>query len=246
MKKKSLGIIGFGRFGQLVAKNLKDHFTIFASNRTDKRKEAKRVGVAYTGIKECAGKDIVVLCVPISSFEDVLEQIAPFLKRGALVVDVCSVKERPVRAMKKLVPEKCECIGTHPLFGPDTAKNSIKGKSIVLCPVRTKKTENIIKFLENLGLEVTMVTPKEHDKQMAKSLALIHLFGKALLEVGIEDIELTTPTHDKLMDLVKIVRNDTEQLFEDMHIYNRFTPGIRKSLIEKLAEINDNLNAKKK
>ena len=98
-KKKSLGIIGLGRFGQLAAKHLKEHFRVFASDCTDKAREANKLGVSFTSVGACAGKDIVLLCVPISSFERVLKQIVPFLKKGALVLDVCSVKEEPAKAM---------------------------------------------------------------------------------------------------------------------------------------------------
>jgi hypothetical protein len=35
-------------------------------------------------------------------------------------VDVCSVKERPIRWMQELLPEDVDILGTHPMFGPTT------------------------------------------------------------------------------------------------------------------------------
>lgn len=242
--RKSLGIIGFGRFGQIASKHLTKYFRVFVSDCIDKRKEARIIGVKFASLEECATKDIVLLCVAISDFEDVLKQIIPFLKDGSLVIDVCSVKEKPVKTMEKLVPKECECIGMHPLFGPDTVKNGLKGKKIVLCPIRTEHLIHVKKFLSELGLSVIISTPEEHDKQMAKSLALIHLLGRVLCKVGANPVEMTTPTHKMFIDLINIVRNDSEQLFVDMQIYNRFTQKTRKVLLQELIKIDGELNAK--
>lgn len=242
--RKSLGIIGFGRFGQLAAEHLTKYFRVFVYDCFDKRKESKRIGVNFAGLKECATKDIVLLCVAISDFEDVLKQIVPFLIDGALVIDVCSVKEKPVMIMEKLIPKECECVGMHPLFGPDTVKDGLKGKKIVLCPIRIKHLSHVEKFLSELGLSVIISTPEEHDKQMARSLALIHLLGRGLCKVSPNPVEMTTPTHKMFIDIIEIVRNDSEQLFVDMHIYNKFAQKTRRVLLQELIKIDGELNAK--
>ena len=242
--RKTLGIIGFGKFGQITAKHLTKYFRVFVSDCIDKRKEAGRIGVNFASLEECATKDVVLLCVAISDFEDVLKQIVPFLKDGALVIDVCSVKEKPVKIMEKLVPKECECIGMHPLFGPDTIKSGLKGKKIVLCPIRTEKLVHVKRFLSELGLSVIVSTPKEHDKQMAKSLALIHLLGRGLCRVGVNQVEMATPTHKMFIELVNFVRNDSEQLFIDMQIYNRYARKTRKALLQELIKIDGELDGK--
>lgn len=242
MSGHSVGIIGFGRFGQYVAKCLKDNFAVVVTNRTDRRKEAKRIGVRYTDQKECAKQDIVILCLSISSIEEVLNDVAPFLKKGALVLDTCSVKEYPVAVMQKIIPQYCECIGTHPLFGPDTTKNGIEGKKIALCPIRTKRLGRVVSFLEKIGLETIVLTPEEHDRQMARSLALIHFFGNALSKIDIKSVDVATATHERLKELVTIVENDSDQLFFDMHHYNRFTQEVRRKLIDELVSIDKRLS----
>ena len=100
------------------------------------------------------------------------------------------------------------------------------------------------KFLTGLGLTVVIATPEEHDRQMARSLALIHLLGKALLKTGVENVEMATPTHARLMELIDIVRNDPEQLFVDMQTRNRFSKKVRKALIKELMRIDGELDAK--
>ncbi|MFX1252303.1 MAG: prephenate dehydrogenase/arogenate dehydrogenase family protein [Promethearchaeota archaeon] len=242
VKNESLGIIGFGRFGMLAARYLKSYFDVFVSDISDKKAQAEEIGVSFVDIKECAKKNIVLLCVPISQLKNILIEINPFLKEGSLLLDVCSVKEKPVNSIKKIIPKYCECIGTHPLFGPDTIESGLEGKKIVLCPIRTKKLEKVVTFLQKLGLEVIISTPEEHDEQMARSLALIHLLGRALLNIGVERNNMATPTHERLMELVDIVRNDPNQLFLDMQTKNRFAANTRKALIKQLVEIDDELD----
>jgi prephenate dehydrogenase len=237
---QSIGIIGFGRFGQLAAFQLKKHFQVFTYDKNDKRKIAEKIGIKFVDLKDCATKNIVLLCVPISNFEDVLNQITPYLN-NSLVIDVCSVKEEPVNIMKKIVPKDCECIGSHPLFGPDTVKNGLKDKKIVLCPVRITRLKEIKDFLAELGLKVIISTPEEHDKQMAKSLGLVHLIGRSLYKIGVNNVEMTTPSHEMFIELVNIVKNDSKQLFFDMQHYNRFSKEIRKKLLRELIKIDGEL-----
>lgn len=239
--KKSVGIIGFGRFGELVASHLKKYFTVCVSDSADKEERAARLGVQFTSFEACAGKDIVVLCVPISAFENVLEEIYPVLKSDALLCDVCSVKEEPVQAMQKMVPKRCECVGMHPLFGPDSAKHGIHGKKIVLCPVRTGRLESVTNFLQHLGLHVEIVSPEEHDRQMAQSLALLHFLGTAVSDIQTGEISLTPPTYELFTELLDRIKHDGNQLLRDMHLHNRFAPETRKELIERLIEIDHEL-----
>jgi len=239
---KTLGIIGFGRFGQLAANHLKHHFEVYVYDCNDKKRKAELLNVEFTDFKECAQCDIVVLCVPISSFQMVLEKTIPYLKKGATLFDVCSVKEEPVQLMKRLIPDECNCFGTHPLFGLDTAKNDLKNKKIVICPIRSKKIKDIESFLSDLGLDVIKISPEEHDRQMAKSLALIHFLGRALENIQVEKVKTTTPTHEMFMELVEIVKNDSKQLFIDMHKYNKYASEIRKKLICELMSIDEELD----
>ena len=148
---KSVGIIGFGRFSQLSAKYLKRYFRVYVNDCFNKKIEAKDMGVFFSSFEKCATQDVVLLCVPISEFEDIVKKLVPFIKKESLVIDVCSVKEKPVKIMRQVLPKKCECIGTHPLFGPDTDEDGLNGKKIVLCPIRTNRLTQIKKFLSEIG-----------------------------------------------------------------------------------------------
>ena len=73
MQEKKIGIIGFGRFGKLIARILKSkfadvHILAFAWKR---KKLGISQGVEFTTLNEVCNSDVVIPCVPISSFEEV-------------------------------------------------------------------------------------------------------------------------------------------------------------------------------
>ena len=65
----------------------------------------------------------------MQKLEPVLKEVAPFIKPGALVVDVASVKVKPTGWMEQHVPAHADIVGLHPLFGPQSGKNGIAGLS---------------------------------------------------------------------------------------------------------------------
>ncbi|MFH1849582.1 MAG: prephenate dehydrogenase/arogenate dehydrogenase family protein [archaeon] len=235
-----IGIIGFGRFGKLAARHLKADFYVVASSRTDRGAEARRMGVAFAPVEDAASQDIVILSVPISAMEATLKRIGPHLKAGATVIDTCSVKEVPVSLMQKHLPEHVRILGTHPLFGPDSAAKTLAGRKIVLCPVRIDERP-IAAYLRKKGLEVIVATAEEHDRAIAHSLNFVHLIGRAMIELGVGPQDIDTVGYNALLKILNSVQNDSMELFRDMNKYNRFAAGIRKRLIRTLQGIDESL-----
>jgi prephenate dehydrogenase len=240
VRPQHLGIIGFGRFGQLVAHYLRGILDILVYDIEDRSAKAREQGVKWATAEECAACDAVVFAVPISKFEGSLTALAPHFTEGAIIIEVCSVKEGPIAAMERFVPEHCSCIGTHPLFGPDSASTSLEGRLMAICPVRTRpgELERFIDFLRAFGIVPMVVEPAEHDRQMAHSLTLVHFLGKSLEDIDVECVELKTPTHDMFLKLVAIVRNDSHELMLDIHRHNRYARQVRRDLIKDMQRID--------
>jgi len=232
-----IGIIGFGQLGQFIAKHLSKNFEVFAADKVDRTKEADEIGTKFVSCNEAASKDIVIVSVPISKFEEVMNNIKGSLKKGSLLIDVCSVKAKPAKIMDKLVPEGVEIIATHPLFGPQSGANGIKGLKIVLCPIRTTKLEQVGKLLENSGLKVIVTTPEDHDRQMAKTAILSHFIGRALVEMDISEPLITEPSFGKLIELKNMLQEDSFELFRDIQQNNEFSGETRKEFFAALEKI---------
>jgi len=169
-----IGIIGFGRFGKLMASYLAKDFNVLAYNRSNKTEAIQKVGASPGSFSQVCGQPIVILAVPISYMQDTLKAAAPHLKKDALIADVCSVKILPIQWMKTLLPDSVSILATHPMFGPDSAAASLKGRKIVLCPerIKTASYKRIITYLESKELVVIEATPEAHDRKIALSLVV--------------------------------------------------------------------------
>ena len=81
--------------------------------------------------------------------------------------------------MTDILPHTVSILATHPMFGPDSAADSLQDRKICLCRVRVpEKQYNRIKtYLTSKGLIVIEATAQEHDKQIATSLSLTHFMA---------------------------------------------------------------------
>lgn len=235
-----IGIIGFGRFGKLVAHYLSQDFAVYVYTRSDKDDKISETGARPAPLGTVCRQKIVIPCVPISTFTDNLKAIAPLLEPETIVIDVCSVKEYPVQWMQEELPESVSILATHPMFGPDSAAEALQDRKICLCPVRIpeSKYRKIKEYLISRGLIVIEATPAEHDEQIATSLSLTHLIGRTLSECGAKPLDIDTEGYKRLIHILEVVERDTWQLFQDMHRYNPYAKQKRIEFMDKLQEIN--------
>jgi prephenate dehydrogenase len=238
-----IGIIGFGRFGELTARYLAEDFDVLVFNRTDKSEEIKAIGGRAASLRSICQQKIVILCVPISTLKDVLREIGPLLKRDVLVVDVCSVKVYPTQWMKELLPETVSILATHPIFGPDSASDSLKDRKIFLSPIRIgkKQYQKIKTYLASKELVLIESTPEDHDEQIAISLALTHFIGRTLSEYGAARLGIDSEGYKRLLHILEVVEHDTWQLFYDMHRYNPYAKEKRAAFMQAMQKINEQI-----
>jgi len=241
----SIGIIGFGRFGDLTARYLSKDFSVVVSTRSEKDKEIGACGAKPVDLETACRQKIVILCMPISAMRETLGRVSPLLSPGTIVVDVCSVKVYPVKWMNELLPSTVSILPTHPMFGPDSAADGLKGRKIVLCPeserIQKKSYEKIRTWMESKGLEIIETTAEEHDEKIAVSLSLTHFIGRSLSAFGARDLDIDTEGYKRLMHILGVVSHDTWQLFEDMNTYNPYAKQKRQAFMDAMANINERL-----
>jgi prephenate dehydrogenase len=241
-----IGLIGYGRFGKLTVQNLSPEMNVVVHTRDPgKQEDIEQAGGRPVSLAEACGCGIVILCVPISAMQETLQQIAPLLAPGTLVVDVCSVKVLPVRWMKEMLPAGADILATHPMFGPDSANSSLLGHKIVLCAERVapQRYDKIKQWLIGKGLVVIEATPDEHDRKIAVSLALTHFIGRALSEFGAAPLDIDTEGYKRLLHILGVVQNDTWQLFEDMNQFNPYAEEKRNDFLRAVKRVNDHLRS---
>jgi prephenate dehydrogenase len=243
-----IGIIGFGRFSELMARYLSKDFTVRIATRKDRRQEILATGGSQVPLEDVCAMEYIILSVPISAMKGVLSDIAPLLNPRATVLDVCSVKEVPVRLMKDLLPESVSILPTHPMFGPDSAAESLEGKKIVLCRERIadEKYQGIKTYLASKGLTLIETTAADHDRQTARSLALTHFIGRALSAIKASPQDIDTEGYKRLLHILEVVENDTWQLFLDMHAYNAHAKPARKAFMNAMTNLHEQLEEAEK
>jgi len=241
-----IGVIGFGRFGQLTTRYLARDFEVRVYNRSDRREAIRQAGAVPADLAEACRQPVVVLCIPISRMREMLTTIAPMLAPGAIVMDVCSVKTLPVQWMEQLLPESVSILATHPMFGPDSAADSLEQRKMVLCPVRIPEDaySKITAYLKRQGLVLIETTAGNHDRQIAVTLALTHFIGRSLSAFGAGELEIDTEGYKRLRHILGVVENDTWELFEDMHRYNPFATDARDHFLGAMVDIHDRLTGK--
>jgi len=219
--KMDLRIIGAGRFG-----------TYFAG-------QLQRVGYRV-GLGE-ATAPLVLYAVPIRALERAILDTRDTLGPDTIVADVCSVKMIPCDLLTRLLPGR-SIVGTHPLFGPDSAPVSCAGQRVAVCSLGDPRAVACVEEVyARLGLNIVRCTPEEHDSQVARSQFLTHFIGRGALGAGIERLALSTRTHEALMDIVDVVGHDSMELFEDMAALNPKVPEVRAQFLAALRSIDERL-----
>ncbi len=234
----TIGLVGFGGFGRLIAQELWHGCPIRICDPAYTRAtlpDGRRVPME--GLAEVAQCDIVVLAVPVARMAHVCRVLAPHLRPGTLVLDVGSVKVAPMRDMRAFLPPHVEILGTHPLFGPQSAKDGVSGRKIALCPERGTGWRRVAAFLKARGLEVIVTTAQEHDRELAMVQGLTHLIGKVLTDLGPLPERMTTASFDLLREAVGMVQDDPPTVLHAIEVANPYASEVREAFFARADEL---------
>jgi len=169
----------------------------------------------------------------VQALASVIDAIVPHLRPGTLVADVASVKVRPIALMQERLPTSVDIVGLHPLFGPQSGRDGIRGLPIVVCPVRPADTAAVIDFLANrLELTVSVQSAEEHDRAMAHVQALTHFVAAALAKMSLPETPIVTPSYAHLRKFVDMVRFDSPLLYEAIQCENPYAGEVRASFVQ--------------
>lgn len=243
--KQTLGVIGVGAFGEFMLRYLIPYFQVRVYDRgRDLAPVAALYNVETCDLLSVCASDVLVLCVPVVRMEEVLAEICPYLRKGQLVVDLCSVKVRPVDLALSMLPKGVEYISLHPLFGPQSGKSGIHGMTVTLCDVgRSLRTECIRNFLSGtLGVKVYECSPEEHDREMAYVQGLTHMIAKVFSRMDVPEIHQKTKTYTLLDEMVEMIRYDSEELFLAIQRDNPFVKGTTEAFFQAVRELEARLS----
>ena len=217
----NVGIIGFGRFGKILAAILQKGFDVFAF---DHKPITDMNGIHFTSLKKVIQSETIFICVPIRALKNVIISIKNNINPKSTIIDVCSVKLFPKKIMEKYLPNNIGYIATHPLFGPDSFQTN---KNLKMMAYPEKDIYNLFNFWKQFfsgqGIEIINIDPDTHDKLAANSQGITHFLGRSLKEFGAKRSIIDTAGYRNLLDLVNQTCNDTLELYEDLQTYNPYT-----------------------
>ncbi len=220
---------GSGKMGRWFANFLlKEGKEVIITGRNQKKLlEAKRqLGVEATtnNVEAVKSADTILISVPIDNFEEVVEQISPYMRPEQVIIDITSIKVFPVETMHKHIKAGLT-LGTHPVFGPGA--KGIANQNFVLTPTNKRErtlAQKVRGYLETRGAKVTLMSPQEHDEIMAVILGLAHFIAivsaDTLLSFDkLKQMEaISGITYKVLLTLVESVISEDPELYASLQM----------------------------
>ncbi|MBI4745706.1 MAG: prephenate dehydrogenase/arogenate dehydrogenase family protein [Deltaproteobacteria bacterium] len=179
------------------------------------------------------GADLVVVATPVASMAEMMKKIAPYLKEGALVTDVGSVKGAVVKEAEKLIPSGVYFIGGHPIAGTEESgvcaafPTLFEKNRCILTP--TAKTERealkkVKEIWEAAGSEVILMDAEKHDSILAAVSHLPHVIAYSLVNTvdDVKDFEESILSYSAggFRDFTRIASSSPE-MWRDICLLNR-------------------------
>jgi prephenate dehydrogenase len=237
-----VALVGYGRFGRALGSLLVESGMGYrALDPFAGVPEAHRA----TSLPELvAGAELVVVAVPVPHLPAVLQDLRPHLRPSQLVLDVGSVKVKPVQALAEALGSEIPWVGTHPLFGPLSLAMAERPLRVVICPnpLHPEAAGRARRFYERLGCEIVEQTPESHDRVMAHTHALTFFVAKGMIDAGTGlEVPFAPASFKALARTIEIVRSDAGHLFVAIQRENPFASEARGELLKALEEIHEQL-----
>lgn len=229
---KTVGIVGGGSFGQLLAEKLDGKVEVLLSSRSRQTRWS-------ASLAEVAQADYLILAIPLTAYAAVLSELKSHLGSQTIIVDVCSVKVEPIELIRQILPD-VKVVATHPLFGPESAAQSVQDHTVVLCPDVSDQEELAVieVFVQSLGLKIVRMSAEEHDAQMAVVQGLTFFIARALKNTGIHQQKLETPSFRRLLHLAELEEHHSDDLFYTIQNGNPQTKAAREAFTQALVDLN--------
>lgn len=231
--KLKIAVVGFGNFGQFLARTLaRQGHTLLAHSRSDHSEVARSLGVSFFRDPHdlCEEHpDVVLLCTSILSTDAVLHSLpVERLRRNTLFVDVLSVKEFPKNLFLQLLPPQFDILCTHPMFGPESGKHGWTGLPFVYEKVRigdsngrAERCERFLEIFEREGCRMVEMSCADHDENAAEIQFLTHTVGRILAKLDLKSTPINTKGYETLLDLVENTCSDSFELYNGLFMYNK-------------------------
>ena len=257
MSFKHVSIIGLGLIGGSMGMILYRSKIAGRVRGYDLAPEVGREALARRAVHElapdlpaaAAGADLVILAVPVERIPEVTAQIAPHLKKGAILTDVAATKARLAAIIPPLLPPGVYYVGGHPMAGMErsgiTAADPFLFENAVylLTPAENiprKVRQRLVAMVRAAGGIPHFLPPAEHDLMAAAVSHLPHLVAAALVNTAFR-VEKDRPGTMALA--AGGFRDSTRIALGSSVLWREIFRSNRRPLLQVLATFQEELNA---
>lgn len=232
-----LGLIASSMFWAMKRGGLAGHVTGYARS-AETRDTARRIGLCDTVCETLAeavtDADLVVLAVPVGVMGDLAAEIAPYLKQGATVTDVGSVKGQVITDVAPHIPGGVHFVPAHPLAGtehsgPESGFATLfDNRWCLIVPSEgsaPEAVETLSRYWRGLGSNVDVMEPDHHDLVLAVTSHCPHLIAYTMVGVAddlrrVTDSEVIKYSAAGFRDFTRIAASDPT-MWRDVFLSNK-------------------------
>jgi len=232
-----LGLIASSMYWAIKRGGLASHVVGYArsANTRDVAREIGLCDEVVDSLEEAVkGADLVVLAIPVGAMDQVAEDISPYLKPGATITDVGSVKRAVIETVAPHLPKNVHFIPGHPLAGTEHSgprsgfAELFDNRWCLLVPGDNADPEalaRLTRFWEGMGAHIDVMDADHHDLVLAVTSHAPHLIAYTMVGVAddlgrVTDSEVIKYSAAGFRDFTRIAASDPT-MWRDVFLTNK-------------------------
>ena len=245
-----LALIGIGLIGSSIARAARQHNLAGTISAATRRQATADEARALHRMVLPAYDQCIILCTPVGANAEAMAQMAPHLKKGAIVSDVGSVKQAVIRDVGPLVPEGVHFVPAHPVAGTEHSGPAagfaelFKGRWCIVTPIPGSDraaVDKVIQFWRRCGSDMEEMSADHHDKILAITSHLPHLIAYTIVGTAtdLEDhikSEVVKFAAGGFRDFTRIAASDPT-MWRDVFLNNK------EAVLEMLGRFSEDISA---
>ena len=253
------GLLGTSLLRKINKKNISKKVFIYEKSKkhVSQIKKLRLGGILIKnlaeGIKE---SDLIILCTPMSSYQNLILKMNNFLTSNHIITDVGSSKKESFKIIKKYLRKNISWTSSHPIAGSEVSgpmfgkENLFENKWCVLIKDKNTNIKHLLilkKFWKKLGSKTVVMNIERHDKVFSITSHLPHLIAYNLVKTAQEfekkeKHELIKYSAGGLRDFSRIAASN-EIMWRDIFFNNRKNISVAIDLfIRSLNEFKKDIN----
>ena len=199
-------------------------------------------------INDCVKEaDLVIVCVPIDSIVSVVQECLTYMKEGATLSEISSIKKQ-IFSVLRAARKDITCLCIHPMFGPATKRSRIIKNLLIPFRNRAKELALLSSIFPRSEIEVIR-NPDLHDKYMAVVIGLTYyinlVLGSMLSKLDLKTMKKIAGTSFGMQIMItESILNDSPELVSSLLRENPFNKTYITNFLAEAENIQDLVSGK--